>query len=215
LARHRHKQGSVAIICGGAPSVFDDVEAARALRPSAVLLGATAAAAMFPEINHVWTHHGDEGASLKAMVDRQIKVHCRGRNKRTVPPIIGCDFVWPRLNWVSGSSGFGAALWAIHGLRFHEAILCGVPISTDVLGYHPDRRFVQAGSGFSHNRSATRGWQAQILAFKKRGLCHGIYSMGGWTRDTFGAPPLPGLSDEGLARGSGRVCPVPDHYPAA
>ena len=44
-----------AIICGAAPCVFEDLESALKLRPGATIVGVNNAAAIVPEIEHIWT----------------------------------------------------------------------------------------------------------------------------------------------------------------
>jgi hypothetical protein len=201
----RH-QGS-AIIVGAAPSVFEDVAAARALRPDAVLLGSNHAASVFPEIKHVWTQHQEIAGDVKAKAPG-VKVHAKMNLTRTKgggiyffggkpDEVKLIDYEWPELAWVTGSSGFAAALWARHGLGYSEAILCGIPISPDSTVYSEEyRKFSREkwarddtpGSDKWARVANFQTWHERIEMHIAAGKATGIVSMSGWTRDKLGAP---------------------------
>lgn len=184
-----YKHAGSAILCGTAPSLFEDLEEARRLRPDAPILGVTTMARLVPEVEHIWTQHGDEAGRLRDMAKRKIYVHARAKNYKGVPANVEeCDFLWPELNWVGGSSGFAGAMWASHGLGFTEVIMCGIPISVDELGYVESLPLTPERFAIGHNYGSTVGWQRQILGFKERGLTKAVRSMSGWTKEVFGAP---------------------------
>lgn len=182
---------------GYAPSVFSDVEAARRLRPDAVLLGVKYSCVLFPEIAHVWTQHLEQAADIKARAGRLIYVHSRPKQiqRKTSTYIFGktesfVDYIWPELSWVGASSGIAAAQWARHGMGFDEVILCGVTLEHG--GYASGVAQFKAlrgekGASFVDN-VALMNWREQVAGFLKRGQMAGIVSMSGWTRDALGAP---------------------------
>lgn len=188
---------ATALIVGYGPSVLSDLQTARRMRPDATLLGVKYAAALNPEIVHVWSQHAEQCADIRARAGRQIFMHVRKpepRRRRLLmalaPYEAGIDYLWPALHWACGSSGFSAALWARHGLGFAEAILCGVPLMAS--GYTPEiARFkpaaAEGGTSFIDLRVIV-AWRELIGGYMRDGLAAGISSMSGWTRDMLGAP---------------------------
>jgi hypothetical protein len=184
-------------VVGYAPSVYQDVEAARRLRPDAVMLGVKYSCALFPEIEHVWTQHLEQAKDIRAKAGRPVLIHgrpARFQTRRirwvTAGRDSDLDFTWPELRWVYGGSGFGAALWARHGMGFDEVILCGVPMEHG--GYAPEiaafkRPHADRGRSFADVSQLER-WRAAIGEFAAQGKTEGIRSMSGWTRDALGAP---------------------------
>lgn len=194
--RHR----GCAIICGAAPSLLEDLEAARAMRPDATVLGVKFAACVIPEIEHVWTQHGELSLKIKEAAGRPITVHARPRKFQK--NIIGgwflptpneawqaIDYVWPTMNWAFGSSGAGGALWAKHGMGFDEVIMAGIQLSVDNLGYvdgygqKPKR-----SDGKFAPEDSVHHWLQLLINHKQNGRTKGIYSMSGKTREVLGAP---------------------------
>lgn len=178
------RNGGCAIVCGAAPSVFDDLALALRMRPDAVVMGANYAATYIPEIAHTWTQHADQAGNIKEAAGRQIFVHSFIRKHDG--ELADVDYLWPSLSWVGGSSGFSAALWASHGMGFDEVIMAGSPISVDDLAYTD--RLPERWHRERHKRTSTLGWQAQIAKFQMQGITGRIRSMSGWTRDTLGFP---------------------------
>lgn len=161
------------------------------------MLGVKYSCAMFAEVDHVWTQHLEQARDIRAKAGRPVKIH--GRPSRFQARRLVCitpgtekdlDFVWPSLRWVYGSSGFGAALWARHGMGFDEVILCGVPMVPG--GYAAEvgafkRPNGDAGKSFADLPVLER-WRGVITEFITQGKCGGITSMSGWTREVLGAP---------------------------
>jgi hypothetical protein len=179
----RHK--GPAIICGGAPSVFEDLEKARQFRPNAVLLGANLAAGLFLEIEHIWTQHNNFAQLLKEQIGRPIKVHGRSNIMGQV------DYVWPELAFHKGSSGLVGALWA-KAMGFDEVIMAGIPLSTSELGHSKEYQTIAKNSTF-YTASSIELYQVFARKYKEEGKTQGIYSMSGYTKQVFGPPP--GLED--------------------
>jgi len=183
--RYEVRHEGPAIICGGAPSVFVDVQKARKLRPNAVLLGANCAAGIFPEIDHVWTQHNADVQWLRDVIGRPIKVHGRSN-------IIGqTDYVWPELAFHKGSSGLVGALWG-RLMGFDEVIMAGIPLSSSELGHSEEYQAIAKDEN-PYTAGAMNLYQVFARKYKDEGKAQGIYSMSGYTRELFGPPP--GLED--------------------
>lgn len=205
-------QGPV-LVLGGASNVRDDYEAARKLYPNAMVVGASFAGCIFPEITHIWTQHNEDAQRIKQRALGKIQVHCRQtRYKsssathtifwfRPAPPKQSngdapwIDYEWPSLNWVQGSSGFAAALWARHGLGYDTAILCGVPISDAITDHDPNylcnSQIAVTDPHWTHgDENYVSYCHRAIRKIKEAGKADGIYSMSGWTREFLGAPPV-------------------------
>lgn len=196
-ALYKERHGGAALVIGYAPSVRAEVEQARRLRPDAVLLGVKYSCVLYQEIEHVWTQHIEQAPSIRAKAQRRVFLH--GRPSRfqtrriawfTAGRTSDLDYAWPSLSWVYGGSGFTAALWARHGMGFPEVILCGVPMEpggycAEIAAFKPARG--EKGKSFVDNQALER-WRGVILGFRVEGKTDGITSMGGWTRETLGAP---------------------------
>jgi len=174
-----------------------DVEAARALRPDATLLGVKFACVLYPEIEHVWTQHIEEAPEIRLRAERTIYIHARQKVNQTrrmrwitAGDEANIDYVWPDLHWVSWSSGFAALLWARHGMGFDEVIGCGITLDPggycdEIAAFKP----TQGDQGKSYaNRDALNTWRCGILNYKREGKTQGIYAMSGWMSAAVGAP---------------------------
>ena len=192
------KHSGAALVVGYAPSVREDVEAARRLRPDTTLLGVKFAAVLYPEIEHVWTQHIEEANWIRdSVAPRKVYVHARKRvhQTRTVRWMTAgneadLDYVWPDLHWVSWSSGFAALLWARHGMGFDEVIACGIPMEPG--GYCEEIAKIKptmgdGGKSFVDTGALMR-WRDGVRQFIREGKTQGITSMRGWTREALGAP---------------------------
>jgi hypothetical protein len=194
--RYLTKHGGCAIVCGAAPSLFEDLQAARELRPDAVLLGVNNVAAMVNGIEHIWTQHSDHAPMFKSNAPH-IKVHARPRQFTNgggmwfLPAAdhkwAAVDYVWPTLTWVGGSSGVAGALWARHGMSFDEVILAGVPLAgSRYAKAYPSVPTKEDGSWAESHQ--LEQWIDQLRGHQARGKTENIFSMSGRTRDVLGAP---------------------------
>ena len=198
-ARYEAKHSGCAIICGAAPCVFDDLKAALELRPDADILGVNNAAAMIPDIEHVWTQHGDHAQMYKEKAGRQIYVHARPRHYSNgggtwLLPVADhkwkyVDYVWPTLAWVAGSSGVAGALWARHGMGYDEVIMAGVPLEVTTLTYSDQyaSKPTKDGNAFAEANQVEH-WSAILRGHVANGVTGGIYSMSGETAKILGRP---------------------------
>jgi hypothetical protein len=193
------KHRGCAIICGAAPSLFDDLKAAKELRPDATILGVKFAASLVPDIWHVWTQHGEMTLDIKKSVNRKIYVHARPRMIQTakgtklyIPhskeSYEAIDYVWPELDYAKGSSGIAGALWARHGMGFDEVIMAGIGLSygdkTYASGY-PNK--YQCGNAYANN-GQIENWLRLLHKHVEDRRTNGIFSMSGKTREILGSP---------------------------
>jgi hypothetical protein len=192
-----HRHSGAALVIGYAPSVRADVEAARRLRPDAMLLGVKYSCVLYPEIEHVWTQHIEQARHIREKAGRRVFIHSRKRVNQTrrvhwftAGQEEDIDYLWPDLHWVSWSSGFAAALWARHGMGFDETILCGIPLEPG--GYTPEiltlKKMRGDGGASFVDTPALMRWRDGVRQFIREGKTGGIFSMSGWTRDALGAP---------------------------
>lgn len=170
-----------AIICGAAPCVFEDLENALKLRPGATIVGVNNAAAIVPEIEHIWTQHNNYAQEYKTKAGRPIKVHARAG-------IMGndVDYWWNSMVGMKGSSGVVAAIWA-KAMGFDEVVMAGIPLSVSSTDYYaqypdskPDRVFAPT-ENIEH-------WQRFLYIHKEHGRMDGVTSLSGYTRQVLGAP---------------------------
>jgi hypothetical protein len=175
----RHK--GPAIICGGAPSVFEDLEKALEIHPQATILGVNNAAAMISEIDQVWTQHNNYAQEFKLKAGRPIKVHARAG-------IMGneVDYWWGSMAGMKGSSGIVAAIWA-KAMGFDEVIMAGIPLSKTNTGYHSGYPDKKADRVFAPDNNIEH-WQKFLCIHKDLGRMAGVTSMSGYTRQILGAP---------------------------
>jgi hypothetical protein len=197
-AIYKQRHGGCAILCGAAPSLFEDLAKARFLRPHADILGVNHAPSLVPEITHVWTQHGDVAPSIKASAKQQVFVHARPRKYSNgagmwLLPVPDSrwelvDYEWPSLTWVCGSSGIAGALWAKHGMGYDEVIMAGVPLNVKLMtyadGYASTPKF---GRDFAQDHQV-EGWLGHLRTHKANGKTEGIFSMSGATAEILGMP---------------------------
>jgi hypothetical protein len=174
------------------------MEKALELRPGATILGVNNAAAMIPEIEHVWTQHAEHADMFKAEAGRKIYVHSRSKRftngggiwMLAVPDhkFAAVDYVWPNLGWVAGSSGVAGALWARHGMGFDEVIIAGAPLSHDSLVYADQYPSKPTKNGKFSETTQLDHWIGMLRSHKEAGKTEGIFSMSGRTRHVLGAP---------------------------
>ena len=193
------KHRGCAIICGAAPSLFEDLSEARRLRPDSTVLGVKYAASLVPEIEHVWTQHGEMTLKIKQAAGRKIYVHARPRNYQTPRGTVwylphskeafeAIDYLWPSLPFAVGSSGVAGALWARHGMGFDEVIMAGIGLSADNLTYangYPNGYSQHAGYA---KPNQVDHWLNILKRHHEEGLTDGIVSMSGATQKILGKP---------------------------
>ena len=178
----------IALCLGGAPSVWSELEAARALvgDRAHVVVAANHAGAEFPGHLDVWASlHPErmngwrEQRRAKGLNDDfRALVYPRRHLPRWMEP-------WP-YRW-KGSSGLFTAQVALEALGCRGAILCGVPMDAEA----------------GHITGAatwpfTGKYRPAFLEAKAEGA--NIRSMGGWTAEALGRPDADWIKSLRLAR---------------
>lgn len=192
----QHK--GVALYCGSAPCVFSDLEEAKQLYPKAPVYGANFTGSMIPEIEHIWTQHGELAHKYREDAGRKIYVHARFCTKLDRKGMAelkfqrhlyeNIDYVWPELDWVAGSSGVAGAYWLRHGMGYSKVVLCGVPLSIDNTEYHDRYPGKRRNNGRKCNEKSNFENWIGILQNNVGPRTEGIYSMSGMTRKILGGP---------------------------
>lgn len=159
---------TLALVLGGAATVWEDVEAALALTEADGVVACNDTAADWPgPLDAVATHHPEHWPRWAAQ-----------RAARGYPPpsrLVTDGWAFPGQS-SPGSSGLFALKVALIDLGYDRAILCGVPM--DEAGRHTnDPRPWRAATTYR------AGWVQSLPAIANRAR-----SMGGWTADLLGRP---------------------------
>jgi hypothetical protein len=100
------------------------------------------------------------------------------------------DYLWPSLPFAVGSSGVAGAMWARHGMGFHEVIMAGIGLDFDSLKYaEGNPNGYSQHQGFAKENQIDH-WLKILKRHQEEGLTENIYSMSGATQKLLGAPPL-------------------------
>lgn len=180
----------IALVLGGASSVWADVEAALALGEFEGVVGCNDAGVSWPGVMDAWV-------SLHAS---HFRMWQERRRRLGLPPhkaLIGhhhergspaTDIEVDRLSVYrfpdqdrSGSSGLFALKVALEDLGFDRAVLCGIPMTAT-----PHFTDTVPWSAAAEHR---KGWQQALPHIKDRAR-----SMGGWTAELLGKPDAAWLS---------------------
>jgi len=193
------KHKGCAILCGAAPCLFEDLAEAKKIRPDAAILGVKFAASLVPEIEHVWTQHGEKTLEIKKAAGRRIYVHARPRAFQSPRGTVwhlphkqeafeAIDYIWKDLSYAVGSSGIAGALWARHAMGYDEVVLAGIPLSVNSDKYaegYPNK--YQTGKGYA-TVDQINNWVNILKNHILEGRTRGIVSMSGATQKLLGAP---------------------------
>jgi len=170
------RQGGIFAVLGGAPSVWDDLaEVKRLVKAEGQGLGVVACniagieyrghlhgwATLHPERLHIWSDHRKGNQDFRAFVGAR---HSRSPDAEVIEQ-----------RW-HGSSGLYAAQVALGAFQAGGVILCGVPMS-------PEQGHISYPTYWTGGTSYRRGFIAALPEVGGR-----LRSMGGWTRELFGAP---------------------------
>jgi hypothetical protein len=194
------KHKGCAILCGAAPCLFEDLAEAKKIRPDADILGVKYAASLVPEIEHIWTQHGEKTISIKKAAGRTIYVHARPRTFQTPGGTLwylphkkeafeAIDYVWDSLSYAVGSSGLAGALWARHGMGYDEVILAGIPLSVNNAQYAEGYPNKYQNKNSYASADQIDNWVKALKDHIKNDRMIGVYSMSGATRKLLGPPP--------------------------
>jgi hypothetical protein len=145
---------------------------------------------LFAEIQHVWTQHARCVFDIKERCPGVV-VHARGRTfkERHLTVTLSdeawaaLDYAWPSLDWIDGTSGVGAALWARWGLGHSPVVVCGVALdpasNTYAEGYPWPMRGMDGTVWQDPRGDVFDGWREKVMAHRKAGRMQGILAMSG------------------------------------
>ena len=176
---------TIALILGGAPSVWEDLERAQALTAGreTIIVATNHAGRLYRGHIDGWaTLHPEAFAAWRA--DRAA----RGLNtdyRAFMPRARGGVDAEVRLLCRSGSSGMYAAEVAVMAMGAAGAILCGVPIDAAAGHIHDPGDWEKAPL-----------YRPAFVAAKAEGFP--VRSMSGWTRDLLGEPDAGWLDSLGV-----------------
>lgn len=178
-----HK-GRAAIVCGSAPSLFEDYEKAIQARPEAVNIGINeAASGVF--CDYIVTLHPEQAMKFKGISKNKDVVVISPPNK-TAKTGVDVELVGIRTQGSSAS----AAILAANIMGFDEVILCGCPMNGGD-GYFNDGRTAQGNPcqprfGYNIKKSSLKSHQNGFLK-AVRDVTASVYSMSGWTKEQIGS----------------------------
>lgn len=178
----------IALVIGGAPSVWAELEAARQLVGSRhhITVAANLAGIHFTGRLDAWaTLHPDHLASWQS----QRAAAGRNADARTFTPDLTAER-WP------GSSGLYALQVALFDMGASAAILCGVPMDRQA------GHFIHPGA-WASTTDYRRAFELALPTVGAR-----TRSFGGWTRDLFGEPTTTWLDAISTARPLGSSAPA-------
>ena len=166
----------IALVLGGAPSVWGDLERAQELTAGldTAIVATNHAGVLYEGELDAWaTLHPELFAGWRAeRAEEGRNTDYRAFAHRTHGGLVGAE-VYP-LGW-SGSSGLYGAEVAVHALAAAGVILCGVPMEREA------GHIVMPGDW-----TLVDNYKPAWLAAKQAGLP--VRSMGGWTAELFGEP---------------------------
>jgi hypothetical protein len=168
------------LVVGSAPCLTADLDVAKGLRPSHLIMAINYTACWMPAdfVFSIHTENMPIFADGQAKFNSEFTTHAdiRRRYRGTA------DYLWRDTCYGATSSIAGASVGPKMG--FQEVILCGAPM--DSVGYYKPNTGTRKPDGSkskivrSHIDSMTR------FASKTKGL---VFSMSGLTRKNFGYPP--------------------------
>ena len=195
------------IVVGSAPSLYADLEAAKAIAPDHAVMLVNGACAAVEAAEHVLAGHTDKAPEFAAARDKAFpfappwRLHAtfsrrtQTRHKadpRTLYPMV-TDW-WPQEQFSSGATSAGKAALIGLAMGFPRVILAGCPLEGS--GYFPGE-----SAGIGQTRACqrigdpTKQQAATIRRYKERmaelaaGVFKGrVFSMSGYTREILGAP---------------------------
>lgn len=180
------------MVCALGPGFFEDLEAARKLRPEAPITAVNEAGKAVQAFA-LFSLHPEKGRRWKAVARQAFgkapPLHSGGkycdvpdRERRRKYPLV--DYWWKRAAG-GGSSGWAAAKMA-RLMGFEEIILVGVPM---VFGNYADGSFAKGfREGHRHPDGSILVEHYRQAILEDADWHEGVRSMGGWTREVFGGP---------------------------
>lgn len=186
--------GRQAIICGGAAGVFEELAAAQAVLPEAVIFAVNEVGMFLPKVDHWVSLHADNLWAWKVVRDRHPRSAERLKTHSETPRG-WLDYVWEQLTPEFCLSGYFAMqlAWIMGADRI---VLCGCP-GDGTPRFFEARCRERADShapldGFAYGQG-TASSDVNIVAQVQRemervsGFKDAVRSMSGWTREFFGS----------------------------
>lgn len=183
--------GGTLIVVGSAPSLYEDLKAAKALRPDAHVLLINGAAQLVEEAQHMLAGHCEKADAFVAARRKKfphappILVHASFRNGLGMPECV-------THRWRGVATGGTSAWKAVRigkAMGYSEIILAGCPI--DDSGYAAGESDGIAHSCARIGLGEGRMYHNYRVTFAKRAKeeGRGVYSMSGYSRELLGVPP--------------------------
>lgn len=183
------------LVVGSAPNLFEDVKAARLLRPDAHVLLINEAMGALEHAHHLLAGHSDKAAKFLAYRREKfphaplVPLHASWREGMAMPACV-------THRWAHAAQGGTSAWKAVRigrAMGYREFILCGCPL--EACGYFnplETQRFAQpddgARIGLDPDRAMYHVYRRQMAEHAASEQGRGVYSMSGYTRELFGAP---------------------------
>lgn len=191
------KHSGPVLICGPAPSLFDDFSRARAAYPGAELM-AISWAIRAVRAPHCVSLHYDLAREFKALArsdhaNFETVFHTQMPRHTGERPEAGVDHFWEVANQATNSAP--AAMLIADAMGFDEIVFCGVAldgsegyaIKTEPLGlsiWSGDRGYRESAMARENLR-----WLAKQVKAR-------VFGMSGTPRDLFGFPPMVELFED-------------------
>ena len=192
------------LVVGSAPSLYADLEAAKALAPGHETMLVNGACTALEAAEHVLAGHTDKAPEFATARDKAFpfappwRLHAtydasKGRQPcHDLWPMV-TDW-WPQAQFSSGATSAGKAALIGLAMGFGRVILCGCPM--DGSGYFPGEsegigqlRACQRIGDPAKQQAATIRRYRERMAELARGVFKGrVFSMSGYTRQVLGAP---------------------------
>lgn len=186
------------IVLGTAPSMWDDLDAARVILGGLPwdLIAVNGAGWLYAGPVALWC--SVHGSKLVRWVERRrelgFDMTFQAYGNFSKSEASGAVIRWNRPNG-GGSSGLYATLTALE-LGYDHLILCGIPIAGDRRhNYEAGDAIIKADCPYESYRS---GWTKAEETLK-----HRVRSMSGWTADLLGRPTVEWLSEPPIDSGTG------------
>ena len=177
-----------ALICGSAPCLLEDYQAAISRMSDAAVLVVNEAGSVVPG-QHLMTQHPEKGDWFRQRsINQQIIVHTAKNRERAEQA--GVDVYWP--DCVTLATSGGSAIAIALRMGFERIILCGMPMNGGD-GYFDGSALQRDEPRFGLERADSRyirSYQQRLVSFAESEpqSFERVRSCSGFTRELFGAP---------------------------
>lgn len=191
------RHAGTAIVCGPAPSLFDDIHHCLAIVKRATFVAVNEGLSLITAdilvtVDMLFAKQARRYA--EEVMPAPVTIHAKLKPLGKSHGVEGVDYWWHDEPCLPGS-GWWATRWAL-AVGFDRVVLCGCPMDAGS-GYHPDvmrRMGRDAGQvdGYEDARPArehvARKFQPALRDAVARGEGFRVYSMSGFTRELLGEP---------------------------